>query len=73
VAFKRGFAVYLDTRGTLVGEQFLTVIVDRLRQCDAVPALISALPALAPDAKRNSTTLTRCGGSPCRSGSGQGK
>ena len=39
---KRGFAVYFDTRGTLVGEQFLTVIIDHLRQCDAVLGLISA-------------------------------
>lgn len=36
-----GFAVYLDTRGTLAGEQFLTVIIKHLRRCDAVLALVS--------------------------------
>lgn len=36
-----GFAVYLDTRGTLAGERFLTVIVDHLHRCDAVLALVS--------------------------------
>ena len=36
-----GFTVYLDTRGTLAGERFLTVIVDHLHRCDAVLALIS--------------------------------
>jgi uncharacterized protein YjbI with pentapeptide repeats len=38
---KMGFAVYLDTRGTLAGERFLTVIIDHLRRCDAVLALVS--------------------------------
>ncbi len=36
-----GFTVYLDTRGTLAGEQFLSVIVEHLRRSDAVLALIS--------------------------------
>ena len=38
---KMGFTVYLDTRGTLAGERFLAVIVDHLRRCDAVLALVS--------------------------------
>jgi len=36
-----GFAVYLDTRGTLAGEQFLAVITEHLRRCDAVLAIVS--------------------------------
>lgn len=38
---KRSFAVYMDTRGTLAGEQFLAVIVDHLRKSDAILALVS--------------------------------
>ena len=47
---KSGFDVYLDTSGTLAGEQFLPVIVQHLRRCDAVIALVSL----------NSTTSAWC-------------